>query len=101
MSPSSIVEVRKEFPALAECPDFIFGDAPTGTQFHESVTKAVTDYMNRPGAHLMGTHPGAVNTIRTTTEARIASAAFFNCLPEEVKSVFTGKILEMMCSLNR
>lgn len=32
----------------------------------------------------MGSYPGAINTQTTTTKARIAAAAFFNCKPEEV-----------------
>ena len=80
-----IIQARSEFPALAKCPDFIFGDSPTGTQFHESVIKAMQNYMENPGAHLLGNYPGARNTIKTTRDARIATAAFFNCLPEEVR----------------
>ena len=96
--------VRKEFPALSNCQDWVFGDAPTGTQCHFSVSEgflsfkkklfffhchfsvfvAMHDYLNRPGAHLMGRYPGAINTISTTTKARMAAAAFFNCKPEEV-----------------
>ena len=55
-----------------------------GTQCHKSVSKAMHDYLNKPGAHLMGNYPGAVNTISTTTKARVAAAAFFNAKPEEV-----------------
>lgn len=77
--------VRGEFPALVKCPNYVFGDAPTGTQCHGSVSKAVCDYLNNPGAHLLGKYPGAMNTQKTTTEARVAAAAFFNCKPEEVR----------------
>lgn len=82
MDPS---EIRREFPALLKCPEFIFGDAPTGTQCHYSVSQAMHDYMNEPGAHLLGNYPGAMNTQRTTTKARMAAAAFFNSKPEEVR----------------
>ena len=76
--------VKAEFPALVHCPDYVFGDAPTGTQCHQSVSKAMQEYLNKPGAHLMGRYPGALNTQNTTTKARIAAAAFFNSKPEEV-----------------
>ena len=76
--------VRSEFPAIVECSDYVFGDAPTGTQCHRSVSQAMHDYMNRPGAHLMGHYPGALNTQNATTKARVAAAAFFNAKPEEV-----------------
>ena len=79
-----VTSVRSEFPALRKCPDYVFGDAPTGTQCHESVAEAVKGYLENPGAHLMGSYPGAINTQATTTKARIAAAAFFNCKPEEV-----------------
>lgn len=76
--------VRSEFPAIVECSDYVFGDAPTGTQCHRSVSQAMHDYMNRPGAHLMGHYPGALNTQNATTKARVAAAAFFNAKPEEI-----------------
>ena len=92
-----VCEVRSEFPALTKCEDYVFGDAPTGTQCHESVSRAVKNYLDNPGAHLMGSYPGAVNTIETTTKARIAAAAFFNCKPEEVKlkTYFTTLCLDV------
>ena len=79
-----VSSVRSEFPALMKCEEYVFGDAPTGTQCHESVSRAVKNYLDNPGAHLMGVYPGAINTQATTTKARIAAAAFFNCKPEEV-----------------
>ena len=79
-----VTSVRSEFPALQKCPDYVFGDAPTGTQCHASVAEAVKGYLENPGAHLMGSYPGAINTQATTTKARISAAAFFNCKPEEV-----------------
>ena len=80
--------IRNEFPALVECNDYVFGDAPTGTQCHFSVSKAMMEYLNRPGAHLMGKYPGAMNTQNTTTKARVSAAEFFNCKPEEVSLYF-------------
>ena len=77
-------QIKAEFPALAKYPDYVFGDAPTGTQCHYTVSKAMFDYLNEPGAHLMGNYPGALNTQATTTKARIYAAAFFNSKPEEV-----------------
>ena len=91
---SEITSVRAEFPALQKCPEYVFGDAPTGTQCHESVAEAVKGYLENPGAHLMGSYPGAINTQATTTKARIAAAAFFNCKPEEV-------CILLMCGNNR
>ena len=77
--------VRSEFPAIVQCADYVFGDAPTGTQCHQSVSQAMHDYLNNPGAHLMGDYPGTLNTQRTTTKARVSAAAFFNAKPEEVE----------------
>ena len=37
--------VRKEFPALLKCPDYVFGDAPTGTQCHYTVSEAMHKYL--------------------------------------------------------
>ena len=39
--------VRKEFPALLKCPDYVFGDAPTGTQCHYTVSEAMHKYLGR------------------------------------------------------
>ena len=85
-----VTSVRSEFPALQKCPDYVFGDAPTGTQCHASVAEAVKGYLENPGAHLMGSYPGAINTQATTTKARISAAAFFNCKPEEVCILLMG-----------
>ena len=79
-----VIEIRKEFPALLKCPDYVFGDAPTGTQCHFSVSEAMHKYLDNPGAHLMGGYPGAINTQETTIKARNSAAAFFNCKPSEV-----------------
>ena len=76
--------VRKEFPALLKCPDYVFGDAPTGTQCHYTVSEAMHKYLDNPGAHLLGRYPGAINTMETTKKARDSAAAFFNCDASEV-----------------
>ena len=87
--------LRSEFVALGKYPDYVFGDAPTGTQCHKSVSQAMHEYLDRPGAHLLGHYPGAINTQNTTTKARIAAAAFFNCKPEEVCSASSLSIIQL------
>ena len=86
-----VIEIRKEFPALLKCPDYVFGDAPTGTQCHFSVSEAMHKYLDNPGAHLMGGYPGAINTQETTIKARNSAAAFFNCKPSEVSKHIGNK----------
>ena len=54
---------------------------------HQSVIDAMCAYLQKPGAHLFGTHPGGRNTIGTTETGRQHAAAFFNCLPEEESTV--------------
>ena len=44
----------------------------------------MSSYLEKPGAHLFGTHPGGLNTIGTVKAGREHCATFFNCLPEEV-----------------
>ena len=76
--------IRHEFPAIKSHSDWVFGDAATGTQFHQSVIRSMADFMTKPTAHLFGDHPGAENTIRATETAREHAAAFFNCEQSEV-----------------
>ena len=54
-------------------------------------------YLEKPGAHLFGTHPGGLHTIGTVQAGREHCATFFNCLPEEESILFTFPILS--CTL--
>ena len=54
---------------------------------HQSVIDAMCSYLQKPGAHLFGTHPGGQNTIGTVETGRQHCASFFNCLPEEVSKL--------------
>ena len=47
----------------------------------------MSSYLQKPGAHLFGTHPGGLHTIGTVQEGRQHCATFFNCLPEEACTV--------------
>ena len=52
-------------------------------------------YLEKPGAHLFGTHPGGLHTIGTVQAGREHCATFFNCLPEEESILFTFQIIIM------
>ena len=58
----------------------------------------MTSYLEKPGAHLFGTHPGGLHTIGTVQAGREHCATFFNCSPEEesILSTFPIVVLYIM-----
>lgn len=58
----------------------------------------MTSYLEKPGAHLFGTHPGGLHTIGTVQAGREHCATFFNCSPEEesILSTFPIFVLYIM-----
>ena len=62
---------------------------------HQSVIDAMYSYLQKPGAHLFGTHPGGQHTIGTVKKGREHAAAFFNCLPEEESTISYCKNVEL------
>lgn len=79
-----VTSIRDSFPGLKASPDWVFCDAATGTQFHQSVGEAMSQYLNSPTANLAGYYPSAVTSRTTTTQAREAAATFLNCRTDEV-----------------
>ncbi|MEZ4581150.1 MAG: aminotransferase class V-fold PLP-dependent enzyme, partial [Caldilineaceae bacterium] len=69
--------VRREFPALNESFDgrpAVFFDNPGGTQVHQSVIDAMTDYMIRRNANTHGVFTTSVRSDAVIDEARQAAA---------------------------
>jgi len=79
-----VTSVRSSFPGIVSSPSWVFCDAATGTQYHQSVVDAISLYLSSPTANLAGDYPSAVTTRTTVVEAREAAATFLNCSTEEV-----------------
>src|SRR3954447_58459 len=77
-----VAAVRAGFPSLT--PDRIYLDNPGGTQVHESVIQAVTEYYLRFNANLGGPFETSVESDRVLRTAREDVAAMLGCEPDEV-----------------
>ncbi|MCB0057808.1 MAG: aminotransferase class V-fold PLP-dependent enzyme, partial [Caldilineaceae bacterium] len=94
--------VRQQFPALAERYDgkpAIFFDNPGGTQVHESVVRAMTEYMTRRNANTHGVFATSRLSDETIDYARQAAADLLGAAPEEV--VFGNNMTTLTFMLGR
>ena len=79
--------VRLQFPALQENYNGrlgVFFDNPGGTQVHESVIAAVTDYYTRRNANTHGVFETSLRSDRVIEHARNAAADLLGAEPREI-----------------
>ena len=94
--------VRQHFPALSERYDgkpAVFFDNPGGTQVHESVIRAMTDYMTRRNANTHGVFATSRLSDATLDEARQATADLLGAAPAEI--VFGNNMTSLTFALWR
>lgn len=97
-----VLAVRQQFPALAERYDgksAIFFDNPGGTQVHESVVHAMTEYMTRRNANTHGVFATSRLSDETIDYARQAAADLLGSAPDEV--VFGNNMTTLTFMLGR
>lgn len=94
--------VRQQFPALSERYNgkpAIFFDNPGGTQAHESVIRAMTDYLTRCNANTHGVFATSRLSGETLDYARQAAADLLGAAPEEV--IFGANMTTLTFMLTR
>lgn len=94
--------VRQQFPALSERYNgkpAIFFDNPGGTQVHESVICAMTDYLTRCNANTHGVFATSRLSDETLDYARQAAADLLGAAPEEV--IFGANMTTLTFMLTR
>lgn len=94
--------VRPQFPALSERYNgkpAIFFDNPGGTQVHESVIHAMTDYLTRRNANTHGVFVTSRLSDETLDYARQAAADLLGAAPEEV--IFGANMTTLTFMLSR
>ena len=94
--------VRQQFPALSERFDgkpAVFFDNPGGTQVHESVIRAMTDYMTRRNANTHGVFATSRRSDIVIDDARQAAADLLGATPAEV--VFGNNMTSLTFALGR
>lgn len=94
--------VRQQFPALSERYNgkpAIFFDNPGGTQVHESVIRAMTDYLTRCNANTHGVFATSRLSDETLDYARQAAADLLGAAPEEV--IFGANMTTLTFMLTR
>lgn len=82
-----VTAIRREFPALQELYNGrpgIFFDNPGGTQVHQSVVDAMTDYLIRRNANTHGVFETSRRTDQVIDHARQAAADLLGASPREV-----------------
>jgi cysteine desulfurase family protein (TIGR01976 family) len=88
LNDAAITELRAEFPALQQTIDgrpILFFDGPGGTQVHESVIRAMEQYLIEANSNAHGFFTYSQRTDETHDEARRAMADFLNASrPEEI-----------------
>lgn len=94
--------VRQQFPALSERYNgkpAIFFDNPGGTQVHESVIRAMTDYLTRCNANTHGVFATSRLSDEVLDYARQAAADLLGAAPEEV--IFGANMTTLTFMLSR
>lgn len=94
--------VRQQFPALSERFDgkpAVFFDNPGGTQVHESVIRAMTDYMTRRNANTHGVFATSRRSDIAIDDARQAAADLLGATPAEI--VFGNNMTSLTFALGR
>jgi cysteine desulfurase family protein (TIGR01976 family) len=85
--PSSIDDIRKQFPALARVHagrPVAYFDGPGGTQVPRVVVEAMTDYLYHHNANTHWAYPTSNETDALIASARQTLAEFLNASPDEI-----------------
>jgi cysteine desulfurase family protein (TIGR01976 family) len=96
------VSIRAGFPALDRMLDgrtVAYLDGPGGTQVHESVIQAMSDFMVRGGSNLGGLFVTSIETDAVVREARSAVADLFGAQPNEI--VFGQNMTSLTYAMSR
>jgi cysteine desulfurase family protein (TIGR01976 family) len=96
------VSIRTGFPALARTLDgrpVAYLDGPGGTQVHDSVIRAMADFMARGGSNLGGSFVSSVETNAVVANARSAVADLFGAQPKEI--VFGQNMTSLTYAMSR
>jgi cysteine desulfurase family protein (TIGR01976 family) len=94
--------IRDRFPALhkeIKGQPIIYLDGPGGTQVPRSVIEAIANYLIESNANAHGAFPTSVQTDALVSAARIASANFLGCDPDEI--VFGANMTTLTFALSR
>jgi len=97
-----VLAVRQQFPALSERyhgKPATFFDNPGGTQVHDSVIRAMTDYMTRRNANTHGVFATSRLSDEVIDHARQAAADLLGAAPAEV--VFGNNMTSLTFALGR
>lgn len=94
--------IRRQFPALQE--EFngrkgVFFDNPGGTQVHESVIRAMMDYLTRRNSNTHGSFETSLRTDAVIREAHQAVADLLGCHADEV--IFGNNMTSLTFQLSR
>jgi cysteine desulfurase family protein (TIGR01976 family) len=96
------VSIRAGFPALARTLDgrpVAYLDGPGGTQVHESVIQAMSDFMARGGSNLGGSFVTSLETDAVVSAARSAVADLFGAQSNEI--VFGQNMTSLTYAMSR
>lgn len=94
--------IRRQFPALQELYNgrpAVFFDNPGGTQVHESVIRAMTDYLARSNANTHGVFETSVRSDAIIEASRNAAADLLGAEPQEI--VFGNNMTSLTFALSR
>ncbi|HQY95116.1 aminotransferase class V-fold PLP-dependent enzyme, partial [Caldilinea sp.] len=97
-----VLAVRQQFPALSERYNgkpAVFFDNPGGTQVHDSVVRAMSDYLTRTNANTHGVFATSLLSDARLDEARQAAADLLGSAPQEI--VFGNNMTSLTFALGR
>lgn len=97
-----IDSIRDGFPALARTQSgspVAYLDGPGGTQVHDSVIEAMSDFMTRGGSNLGGSFVTSRETDDVMAAARLAVADLFGAQPSEI--VFGQNMTSLTYAMSR
>jgi cysteine desulfurase family protein (TIGR01976 family) len=97
MEPFDVTAVRKRFSALSG--DFIFMDAPGGTQVPDEVGDAVARMYREASGNSGFPYATSRRIDEVIGESRTAAAAFLGCHPDEI--IFGGSMTTLNFALSR
>jgi cysteine desulfurase family protein (TIGR01976 family) len=100
--PFDAVALRAGFPALTRTSygrQVAYLDGPGGTQVHESVIRAMADFMERGGSNLGGSFVTSHETDTVLAAARSAIADLFGAQPNEI--VFGQNMTSLTYAISR
>jgi len=94
---AEIAALRARFSSLGD--DFVFLDAPGGTQTPDEIGAAVARVYAEASGNTGAPYPTSRRLDTLVDDARVASARFFGCAPEEI--IFGGNMTSLNFTLTR